>query len=170
MTSPPILALTAMAVTLVCGPPGSGAHPMLVWNATASEAQGFYRIEAAVALRVGDLVLLQPDPASAALYAKRGYLPRGVQLLKPIAATAGMRVCEQDGHVSIDGKAVAAALPTDGRGRPMASWHGCRVLAASEVFVLNTTIPASLDGRYFGPSPVSSVLGRAVPLWTWSAR
>ena len=24
----------------------------------------------------------------------------------------------------------------------------------------------SLDGRYFGPLPVKSIIGRAVPLWT----
>jgi type IV secretory pathway protease TraF len=25
---------------------------------------------------------------------------------------------------------------------------------------------ASLDGRYFGPIPVSTIVGRAEPLWT----
>ncbi len=24
----------------------------------------------------------------------------------------------------------------------------------------------SLDGRYFGPLPATSILGRAIPLWT----
>ena len=27
-------------------------------------------------------------------------------------------------------------------------------------------VPDSLDGRYFGPIPASSVIGRALPLWT----
>jgi type IV secretory pathway protease TraF len=31
-------------------------------------------------------------------------------------------------------------------------------------------VPASLDGRYFGPSLVSSVIGRAVPVWTGKER
>ncbi|WP_200146827.1 S26 family signal peptidase, partial [Novacetimonas hansenii] len=30
---------------------------------------------------------------------------------------------------------------------------------------MNTHEPRSLDGRYFGPLPVSSVIGRATPLW-----
>jgi len=164
------LALLALAVTLVCSSPESGAYPLLVWNATASAPPGFYRIEPAMPLRLGDLVLLTPDPESAALYARRGYLPRGVPLLKPIAAVAGMRVCEQDARVSIDGRFSAVALAVDGKSRLMTPWTGCRRLTGCEVFVLNAAIPTSLDGRYFGPSPITSVLGRAVPLWTWRAR
>ena len=165
-----ILAMMAVAVTLVCGAPTSGAYPLLVWNATASAAQGFYRIEPASPLHLGDLVLLKPDPASATLYAERGYLPRGVPLLKPVAAVAGMRVCEQDARVAIDGGSVAIALQADGMQRPMAHWTGCRPLTTGEVFVLNPAVRTSLDGRYFGPSPIAAVLGRAVALWTWRMR
>ena len=165
-----ILAIIAVAVTLVSGTPTRGAYPLLVWNATASAPQGFYRIEPPSPLPVGDLVLLKPDPASAALYAERGYLPRGVPLLKPVAAVAGMRVCEQDGRVAIGGRFAAVALPADGMHRSMTYWTGCRTLMAGEVFVLNTAVRTSLDGRYFGPSPITAVLGRAVPLWTWGAR
>ena len=31
---------------------------------------------------------------------------------------------------------------------------------------MNWDVPDSLDGRYFGPIPASSVIGRALPLWT----
>ena len=31
---------------------------------------------------------------------------------------------------------------------------------------MNPGVPDSLDGRYFGPLPASSIIGRAVPLWT----
>ncbi len=170
MTRVVTLALLALAVMLVCSSPESGAYPLLVWNATASAPPGLYRIEPAMPLRLGGLVLLRPDPESAALYAQRGYLPRGVPLLKPIAAVAGMRVCEQEGRVSIDGGFAAVALAVDGMRRPMTPWAGCRTLTGREVLVLNPAVPTSLDGRYFGPSPISSVLGRAVPLWTWRAR
>ncbi len=39
-------------------------------------------------------------------------------------------------------------------------------LQPGEVFLMNPTAPDSLDGRYFGPLPASSIVGRAVPLWT----
>ncbi len=165
-----ILALMTLGVVLTTCPRVSGARPLLVWNATASAPLGFYRIAPARPVRVGDLVLLRPDTAAAALYAKRGYLPRGVPLLKPVAATAGMHVCAHDGRVSIAGRMLASARPADGKGRPIAAWSGCRALAAGEVFVLNPAVPTSLDGRYFGPSALSAVIGRALPLWTWSGR
>ncbi len=165
-----ILAATALAVTAVLGSPKSGAYPLVVWNATASAPVGFYRMEPALPLRLGDLVLLQPDVASAALYAERGYLPRGMPLLKPVAGIAGMHVCEQDARVAIDGRFAATALPADGLRRPTTPWTGCRVLGTGEIFVLNPAVRTSLDSRYFGPSPIAAVIGRAVPLWTWRAR
>jgi len=44
-------------------------------------------------------------------------MPRGVPLLKRVAAVAGQTVCARDGEVWFDGRAVAHALPVDGRGR-----------------------------------------------------
>ncbi|MNY66109.1 Peptidase S26 [compost metagenome] len=31
---------------------------------------------------------------------------------------------------------------------------------------MNWDAPDSLDGRYFGPLPVTSIVARALPLWT----
>jgi type IV secretory pathway protease TraF len=121
-------------------------------------------------LQAGDLVLVQPDPASAAVYAERGYLPLGVPLLKRVGALGGLRVCEYAGDVTIEGRHVAKALPIDERGRPMTPWSGCRALNHGEFFALNADVPTSLDGRYFGPSLLSAVVGRATPVWTVKER
>jgi conjugative transfer signal peptidase TraF len=145
-------------------------RPILVWNATASAPRGLYCIASPSGLHAGDLVLVRPDPASAAVYAERGYLPLGVPLLKRVGALGGMRVCERSGDVTIEGRHVANALPIDGRGRPMTPWSGCRALRDGEFFALNADVPTSLDGRYFGPSPLSSAIGRAIPVWTVKER
>jgi len=68
-------------------------------------------------LRVGDYVLFWPDRRSAQLFARRGYLPRSVALLKRVATVAGQTIRERDREVSIDGRAIAHALPVDGCGR-----------------------------------------------------
>ena len=34
-----------------------------------------------------------------------------------------------------------------------------------EVFLMNPQSANSLDGRYFGPLPAASIVGRAIPLW-----
>jgi conjugative transfer signal peptidase TraF len=158
--------LTGFGVALAIASSLLELRPILVWNATASAPLGLYSITPVTELQAGDLVLVQPDPASAAVYAERGYLPLGVPLLKRVGALGGMRVCEHAGDVTIEGRHVANALPTDGRGRPMTPWSGCRALNDGEFFALNADVPTSLDGRYFGPSMLSSMIGRAAPIWT----
>lgn len=162
-----VLAIMLQGFALLLLSATIGAQPLLVWNATASAPIGFYRVRpiGVQPPRIGELVLIRPDATSARLYAERGNLPLGVPLLKRVIAVAGQSVCERDGVLSIDGRHVADALPTDGRGRPLVAWSGCRPLRDGEVFVLMATVTASLDGRYFGPTPIRSVIGRATPLW-----
>lgn len=166
-----ILAMAAVGIAFVATSSTIGARPYLVWNTTASAPIGFYRVAHHIdpRYRIGDLVLVRPDPANAKLYASRGYLPLGVPLLKRIAATPGHHVCERDRALSIDGHAIAAALDRDSRGRSLLAWNGCRYLRHSEVFVLMVGVPDSLDGRYFGPTPVRSIIGQAFPLSTSGA-
>jgi len=162
-----VLAIMLQGFALLLLSATIGAQPLLVWNATASAPIGFYRVWSMGSrpLRIGELVLIRPDAESARFYAERGYLPFGVPLLKRVVAVAGQGVCERDGVLSIDSQHVANALPTDGRGRPLVAWSGCRRLCDGELFVLMATVPGSLDGRYFGPTPIRSVIGRATPLW-----
>ena len=144
------------------------ARPLVVWNATASTPVGLWRVLPAASrkhLRVADYVLFWPDRRSAQLFARRGYLPRDVPLLKRVAAVAGQAVCERDGEVAVDGCAVARALPVDGSGRRLAAWSGCGRLPNGEIFVLIPSVPTSLDGWYFGPTPIRAVIGRVTPLW-----
>jgi type IV secretory pathway protease TraF len=97
---------------------------------------------------------------------EREYLPRGVPLMKRIAALPGQTVCRIGRNVSVDTIAMGEALARDRRGRELPVWQGCRTLRASEIFLMNWDIRDSLDGRYFGPIPKNSVIGRALPLWT----
>ena len=144
----------------------SPAHrPLLIWNATSSVSVGLYRIVSADPLTVGNLVVVKTPPNLAPLFAERAYLPLGVPLVKPIAAMTGNKVCRHGRNVTIDGHVAAIALDRDHLGRKLPRWQGCRWLAAGETFLLATSRPDSLDSRYFGPVPVSSVIGRAVPLW-----
>ena len=43
---------------------------------------------------------------------------------------------------------------------------GAASLADGDIFVMNWQSTNSLDSRYFGPLPASTVIGRAVPVWT----
>jgi type IV secretory pathway protease TraF len=107
-----------------------------------------------------------PEPLAAFL-AAADYLPRGVPLIKRVLALAGQTVCRTELHISVGGIDMGAARERDHRGRMLPVWQGCRVVAKGEVFLMNWDEPASLDGRYFGPLPASSIVGRAEPLWTF---
>jgi len=61
---------------------------------------------------------------------------------------------------------MGTARDHDRRGRPLPDWQGCRAIENDTVFLMNRDEPASLDGRYFGAVPVSSIVGRATPFLT----
>ena len=140
--------------------------PLLVWNASASVPIGLYAVCNAGRLATGELVVAQPPETLANFLADGRYLPKGLPLIKHVAALPGTIVCRNGLTVSIDGFVRAEASERDHAGRLLPSWSGCRTIAGDEVFLLNASEPASLDGRYFGPLPSGSIGGRAVPIWT----
>ena len=97
---------------------------------------------------------------------ERGYVGRGVPLLKRVLGLPGQEVCRVGRTVIVDGIEMGEALERDSLGRDLPVWQGCRVIANGELFLMNWEVRDSLDGRYFGPIPASSVIGRALPLWT----
>lgn len=139
--------------------------PRLLWNASASAPIGLYAIHATRDPGVGELVAVSPPEPLARWMARRHYVPLGIPLLKHVAAKAGQQVCRHGTHILLDGHVVATAKLRDSRGRPMPQWRGCRRLQSGELFLLNPSIPDSLDSRYFGPLPVAQMIGEARPLF-----
>lgn len=140
--------------------------PRVIWNASESAPLGLYRVEPDRDPAVGALVAVTPPAPLARWLAERGYVGERVPLLKHVAAKVGQQVCRIGAVVSVDARPVAVALARDGRGRPLPVWQGCRTLRAGELLMLNPDHADSMDGRYFGPLPASTVLGRAVPIIT----
>nr|WP_312826852.1 S26 family signal peptidase [Brucella anthropi] len=138
----------------------------LIWNASASAPIGFYTVQPAYRLEVPELVAVDPPEPLARFMAERGYIARGVPLLKRVVGLVGQQVCRTGRDIMVDGVFVGAALDRDRIGRDLPVWQGCRVIADGEIFLMNWEVRDSLDGRYFGPIPASSVIGRATPLWT----
>jgi conjugative transfer signal peptidase TraF len=137
----------------------------LIWNASASVPIGLYAIERPTDLHVTDLVIVRPPEQLKSFLADRNYLPRDAPLVKHVLALSGQSVCRTGFVITIDAVAVANARESDSRGRPLPSWQGCRIVHEDEVFLLNPQSGDSLDGRYFGVLPISSIVGRALPLW-----
>lgn len=153
-----VLAIGAISI------PKSDLHRRLIWNATASAPIGLYWLQIEPFNR-GDLVLASAPDSVASLADERHYLPRGVPLVKRIAALAGDTVCAHDREIQINGQVVAKGLDRDAKGRPMPTWTGCRVLT-NDVLLLMPEHPDSFDGRYFGPVSATQIIGPLIPIWT----
>lgn len=158
-----IIAVIAVALSAVAA--SFEAPKFLLWNASASVPIGLYLLRSPSQLRTGALVAALPPPPLARYIARRGYLPKSLPLLKHILALPSQTVCRSGRTVTIDGINVATALDRDHHGRALPVWHGCRTLRAGEIFLLNPGVQDSFDGRYFGPLPASSIIGRTTPLW-----
>lgn len=174
-----VIAVTALAIVADIAPPlmtarnpqaGDGpcsVPKLLLWNASASVPRGLYWLSAAKPLHLGELVAATPPSILAEFLARRRYLPLGVPLLKHVAALSGQTVCRIHDKITVDGTVVARALDRDRRGRALPVWQGCRTLLPGEVFLLNASVPDSLDGRYFRVLPATAITARAHPLWTF---
>lgn len=161
-----ILAVTLLAVIGIAATSVADMPMKLLWNVTASAPVGLYTIEPADRLAVPELVAVMPPEPLAGFMVARGYVGRGVPLLKRVVGLPGQRVCRTGRTVTVDGVAMGDALDRDRIGRGLPVWQGCRVIADGQLFLMNIDARDSLDGRYFGPFPASAVIGRALPLWT----
>jgi conjugative transfer signal peptidase TraF len=165
--NPATITTTAGAAIILLTTISSKPTPLLVWNASGSVPIGLYSVRPTDHLAVPDLVVALPPEPLAGFLAERGYLPRGVPLIKRVLALPGQTACRNDLTITVDGIDIGLARERDHRGRRLPAWTGCRVIEDGEVFLMNWDEPASLDGRYFGPIPRSAIVGRAAPIWTF---
>jgi type IV secretory pathway protease TraF len=100
-----------------------------LWNASESVPIGIYRLRPASKLVVTELVAVQPPRPLATFLSERGYLPRGIPMLKRVLALSGQTVCRDRLTITIDKIEVGEAHERDSRGRPPPVWQGCRVVA-----------------------------------------
>ena len=166
MTRRRYLAVTALAAMGIAAASTVETPPKLIWNATASAPIGFYIVAPADALEVPELVVIAPPEPLERFMVERGYIGRDVPLLKRVLGLPGQRVCRSGATITVDNVEMGDALERDRMGRDLPVWQGCRIIRDGELFLMNWDIRDSLDGRYFGPVPASSVIGRALPLWT----
>ena len=126
---------------------------------------GLYLIRPARSIARGDLVIAWAPLEARSLAARRRYLPADVPLVKPVAAIAGDRVCARGERLLVNGATVAVRRAADPSGRPLPWWRGCRRVGAGDVLLLSRHRSDAFDGRYFGITRKSSIIGKARLLW-----
>jgi type IV secretory pathway protease TraF len=100
-----LIFVSAVAVTAAFKMP-----PKLIWNASASVPLGLYAVRPASPVHADELVVVMPPAPLADYLARRGYLPKGVPLLKHVLALPGQTVCRNDRAITVDGAAIGVAL------------------------------------------------------------
>ena len=147
MTRAGLIIATALA-TMGVGYPGLTPMPIkLIWNASASAPIGFYTIDFDGPFEVTDLVAVDAPEPLATFLADRGYLPKGVPLMKRVLAVSGQTVCRTNLTITVDRVEVGTALERDRAGRDLPVWQGCRRIPTGEIFLMNWQVRDSLDGR-----------------------
>jgi conjugative transfer signal peptidase TraF len=154
------------SAALIVLPAWSRPDIRFIWNASASAPVGLYRIERRGALMTGDLAVVMPPDDLAGFLNERRYLPKGLPLLKRVLALSGTEVCRTGLTISAYDMTWGQARERDAKGRRLPVCQGCRTLRPGEAFFMNWDVSDSFDGRYFGPLPLTTVVGRAIPLWT----
>jgi len=144
-------------------------------NTTPSEPLGLWRVAPLNRpVQVGDMVFVCPPETDAISEGfDRGYLRSGLcpggfgPLIKTVAALSGQRI-EIAGAVTIDGRPIANSnlVSHDGQGRPLRPYEGGTVPSGFVFF--HSPFPGSWDSRYFGPVPVSGILGLAKQVLTYA--
>jgi conjugative transfer signal peptidase TraF len=159
----PLLGIALLAV--LC--PKAGA-PVILWNASPSVPIGLYRLTSRAYQAAALAIIRLPEPLRM-LAETRGYLRKGVLLIKPVVAGAGDTVCRHGALVTINGRIAARARTLDAAGRSLPAWSGCFKLGATDIFVLSAD-PDSFDSRYVGPIDRADVVGFALPIWVRQSR
>src|SRR3984885_9444486 len=95
------LVVMALGVGATALPQLDDRPPWLVWNASASVPIGLYAVARITVVHAGDLVVVRPPEPLARFLADRGYLPRGVPLLKHVTALAKQTVCRIGRSVTV---------------------------------------------------------------------
>jgi conjugative transfer signal peptidase TraF len=159
------MGLAGIAAILMLATPVAASSAQFVWNVTASAPAGLYRITRTPWAK-GDRVSFQPGETLGSDLDRRGILAKGKLLIKRVAAVAGDRVCREGITVSLNSVIVGKAREVDSHGVPLPSWQGCVTLIDGQVFLLGDTA-GSYDGRYFGVTRASEIIGRADLLLTF---
>ena len=140
-------------------------RPAFMFNPSPSEPTGLYRLSGNPPAPGRLIAFKVPMAGRGYADAHLGTIARAA-ILKEVAAGEGAVVCEQDGVVSVDGKARGRVAGTDRHGVPLPHWSGCQRLHTGQYFVLSNRIPNSFDSRYYGPVSEAELVGVYQPLWT----
>ena len=140
----------------------------LAINTSASLPVGFYLQKKydSGSLRKGDIILFYDDKINAIAY-KRGYIRRGEQIGKRVAAVEGDSININALKTVILGKIISKNTPIkDSKKRPMDLFQYKGVVPQGSIFLIGDT-SNSFDSRYYGFVNKEKITAILTPLIVW---
>lgn len=142
---------------------GLFSPPRYYVNLSASMPPGVYRVVSNHNPTYGDIVLY-PPPKEALDF---GYVKKGMQLMKPIAALPGDQVCAEGSSLLVNQTKIGMLAQYDRKQNRLHPLKGCRIIGSQQLFTASTYHKYSYDGRYHGPLYRSDITAFVEPFWTW---
>lgn len=133
--------------------------PWFKINVEPSVLYGLYCISRLPATLERGMLVTLPTPE-----AIRPWHPWWIPLLKPIAGLPGDQVCVLSVGMWIDGQPYGLVYER-GHGKPLPRLRGCFTVPDGHVW-LATKTRQTLDSRYYGAIPFTTLTAQAHPLWT----
>jgi type IV secretory pathway protease TraF len=125
-----------------------------------------HRLRTASNYYVAELVAVQP-PEPLATYPTEMATCRQEFRCEASSGASGQTICRNGSTITVDGIEIGEARERDSRGRTLPVWEGCDIVEDGKLFLMNWQAADSFDGRYFGMTPATAVIGRVLPVWTW---
>lgn len=170
---PKVLRLYALAAAVILAAFCTGetldasGHELIV-NTSPSMPLGLYWIaRGAAPMRRGEVVVFVPPRDMGAMIYGRGWLRRGLPLLKTVGGLAGDAFCVRGGRFLVAGADAGPVFLLDTQGRPLPQIAGCRRVGRDHFLPVASYLERSFDGRYMGAVPVRNVLGTGYALVTF---
>ena len=156
-----MLIVGAAAVALTAAASASSLDA-LVDHGGPSMPPGLY-LRTAGSIERGAIVSVRAVDDAPGSTARLTIAEEGDRLLQRVVAVAGDRVCASETTITLNGTWLANRLRHDAAGRALPRWEGCVTLSPQQGFLLGDT-PDSVDGRYWGPTPIRRIEGVWVKL------
>ena len=160
------LAMTIGAIVILAGTIVEKPSPIYILNSSESVPLGLYRLRTASNYYVTELVAVQPPEPLATYLDRNGYLPAGVPMLKRVLALPGQTICRNGTTLRRwhrDGRGAGARQPWP----DVAGLGRVRDRRRRRALSHELASRGLFDGRYFGMTPATAVIGRVLPVWTW---
>lgn len=145
----------------------------LRFNSTNSCPVGFW-VLVRLTPNTGDLVFVCPPDREISQEAlRRGYFERGLcpggykPLVKRLVATAGDTIRVVGDTIVINGIDQGKIKTKDAQGRHLEAFTDYIRLTGDNGWFMSEYNDYSFDSRYFGPIPITSIQGVAIPILTW---